>query len=171
MQGFLRPEGTIFRLLRLRNGNEMCKTRSSRRTGGEGHSSAARRSNARAVSVRGDEMRAAARRRRAMQLLPGPGAAAGMLPERRRWGTATRGGGRGQAPHPGLGAGSLEPECYVRNKARQARVRRGPGRGLPSPAEGPPQRGHEVLVLPQDGALPLDIGDHPLLGRPREAAD
>lgn len=27
MQGSLRPEGTIFRLLRLRNGNEMCKTR------------------------------------------------------------------------------------------------------------------------------------------------
>lgn len=100
---------------------------SSRRTGGEGHSSAARRSNARAVSVRGDEMRAAACRRRAIQLLPGPGAVAGMLPERRRWGTATRGGGRGQAPHPGLGAGSLEPECYVRNKARQARVRRGRG--------------------------------------------
>ena len=46
-----------------------------------------------------------------------------------------------------------------------------PCRFLPVPAKGPLQRVHEALVMRQDGALPLDVGDNPLLGRPTEAAD
>lgn len=46
-----------------------------------------------------------------------------------------------------------------------------PGGFLPIPGKGPLQRLYEALVMSQDGALPLDVGDDPLLCRPREAAD
>lgn len=74
------------------------------------------------------------------------------------------------------------------NKAKQAQVRGAskagprpqlslqhgespPDRFLAIPTKGPLQRVHEALVLRQNGALPLDVGDHPLLRRPSEAAD